>query len=42
MVNTASVTTTEWWSWNGVPLNQPFWNVSSFGGSRQDLPLLLT
>lgn len=35
-----SVTTDEWWDWNGIPLNQPYWNVASFGGSRQDLPLL--
>jgi hypothetical protein len=33
-------TTDEYWSWNGVSLNQPWWNIASFGGSRQDLPLL--
>lgn len=35
-----SPTTTEYWDFNGTPLNQPFWNISSFGGSRQDLPLM--
>jgi hypothetical protein len=35
-----TVTTTEYWDWNGTPLNQPYWNITSFGGSRQDLPLL--
>lgn len=35
-----TVTTSEFWDWQGTPLNQPWWNVTSFGGSRQDLPLL--
>lgn len=33
-------TTTEYWSWNGTVLNSQWWNITSFGGSRQDLPLL--
>lgn len=33
-------TTVEYWDWNGVTLNSPYWNITTFGGSRQDLPLL--
>lgn len=33
-------TTTEYWSWNGVALNMPFWNLTTWGGSRQDAPTL--
>lgn len=35
-----SPTTNEFWDWEGTALNQPWWNITSFGGSRQDLPLL--
>jgi hypothetical protein len=40
VANTAAVTTNEYWDFNGNPLNQPWWNITSFGGSRQSLPLL--
>jgi hypothetical protein len=33
-------TTIEYWDWNGTILNSPYWNITTFGGSRQDLPLL--
>jgi hypothetical protein len=33
-------TTTEYWSFNGSTLNSQWWNITTFGGSRQDLPLL--
>lgn len=32
--------TEEFWDWNGTSLNREFWNITTFGGSRQDLPLL--
>lgn len=35
-----ALTTDEVWSFNGTPLNQPYWNISTFGGSRYSLPLL--
>lgn len=30
----------EIWAWNGTPLNAPYWNVSTWGGSRFGLPTL--
>jgi hypothetical protein len=33
-------TTTEFWQWNGVSLNMPMWNLTTWGGSRQDAPTL--
>lgn len=30
----------ETWSFNGLALSQPYWNISSFGGSRFALPTL--
>lgn len=33
-------TTDEYWDWQGTPLNQPWYNITTFGGSRWDLPLL--
>jgi hypothetical protein len=30
----------EAWLWNGFSLNQPFWNISSFGGGRNSVPTL--
>ncbi len=39
-MTTPAPTTTEYWDWNGTVLNSPYWNITSFGGSRQDLPLL--
>ena len=35
-----SATTNEIWSFNGVVLNTPYWNISTMGGSRFDLPQL--
>ncbi len=35
----ASATTQEFWSWNNTTLNMPHLNITSFGGSRMDLPL---
>jgi hypothetical protein len=28
----------EIWYWNGLALNQPYWNIATFGGSRFGLP----
>lgn len=33
-------TNQELWSWNGLALNQPYWNLSTFGGSRSGVPTL--
>jgi hypothetical protein len=33
-------TPNESWLWNGFALNQPYWNISSFGGSRSGIPVL--
>lgn len=33
-------TTEEFWEWQGNSLNTAFWNFSTWGGSRQDMPLL--
>jgi len=30
----------ETWFWNGMPLSQPYWNISTFGGSRSSVPVL--
>jgi hypothetical protein len=30
----------ELWYWNGNPLNQPYYNIATFGGSRFGLPTL--
>jgi len=30
----------EYWQWNGQSLQMPYWGITSFGGSRQELPLL--
>ena len=30
----------ELWYWNGTALNQPYWNIATFGGSRAGLPTL--
>ena len=30
----------ELWYYNGVALNQPYWNIATFGGSRAGLPTL--
>jgi hypothetical protein len=30
----------EAWSWNGLALNQPYWNITTFGGSRSGVPTL--
>lgn len=35
-----SATTQEVWQWNGVTLNQPYWNITTFGGNRFAIPLL--
>jgi hypothetical protein len=32
--------TDEVWSWNNTPLNWPFWNIGTWGGSRFALPTL--
>jgi hypothetical protein len=36
----AAFSPNELWFWNGMPLNQPFWNIATFGGSRFGLPTL--
>jgi hypothetical protein len=36
----SSPTTPEYWTYNGTVLNTPWWNVTTWGGSRQELPLL--
>ena len=33
-------TNQELWYWNGLALNQPYWNLTTFGGSRSGLPTL--
>lgn len=33
-------TTTEWWDVDGVPLETHAWNLSSWGGSRQSVPVM--
>jgi hypothetical protein len=30
----------ETWFWNGLALSQPYWNISTFGGSRSGIPTL--
>jgi hypothetical protein len=30
----------EAWYWNGLALNQPYWNITTFGGSRYAMPVL--
>lgn len=30
----------EAWYWNGLALNQPYWNITTYGGSRSGLPTL--
>jgi hypothetical protein len=30
----------ETWFWNGLALSQPYWNISTFGGSRSGVPVL--
>jgi hypothetical protein len=30
----------EAWYWNGMALNQPYWNISTFGGSRSGIPTM--
>jgi len=30
----------EAWYWNGLALNQPYWNIATFGGSRSGIPTL--
>jgi hypothetical protein len=31
-------TNQELWYWNGLQLNQPYWNITTFGGSRSGIP----
>jgi hypothetical protein len=40
VVPSFAYTPAEAWSWNGVPLNQPYWNITTFGGSRSGIPTL--
>lgn len=35
-----AVTTAEFWTFNGVTLNQPWWNIATVGGSRFSAPVL--
>lgn len=35
-----SPTTTEYWTFNGTSLNQNWWNIQTFGGSRFSAPVL--
>lgn len=35
-----AATTVEVWQWNGTTLNQPYWNIATFGGSRLAAPPL--
>jgi hypothetical protein len=30
----------ETWYWNGLALSQPYWNLTTFGGSRSGIPVL--
>jgi hypothetical protein len=30
----------ETWFWNGLALSQPYWNITTFGGSRSGIPTL--
>jgi hypothetical protein len=30
----------ELWYWNGTPLNEPYWNIATWGGSRMGIPTL--
>lgn len=30
----------EAWFWNGFALQQPYWNITTFGGSRNNVPVL--
>jgi hypothetical protein len=30
----------ELWYWNGLQLQQPYWNITTFGGSRSGIPTL--
>jgi hypothetical protein len=34
----AAYSPAELWYWNGLALNQPYWNIASFGGSRYGVP----
>ncbi len=36
----AAYTPAELWYWNGLCLMQPYWNISTFGGSRSGIPTL--
>jgi hypothetical protein len=33
-------TTDEFWTWNGLNLNMPYWNIATIGGTRFALPTL--
>jgi hypothetical protein len=35
----AAFSPAELWFWNGIPLSSPFYNVSTFGGSRFGIPV---
>ena len=35
-----SFTPQEAWYWNGFALQQPYWNITTFGGSRSGVPVL--
>src|ERR1700722_2279604 len=35
----AAFSPAELWYWNGLALNQPYWNIATFGGSRFGIPV---
>jgi hypothetical protein len=40
VVPSFAYTPAEAWFWNGLALNQPYWNITTFGGSRSGIPTM--